>query len=89
MGFDFKYLDGANDDGGEDYLGDFLSFNLLQLGTKIIIGTTPINDRVRLICGVDVMVEILTIGSYASGESIIVQFEDITFAPYLGAAIDF
>lgn len=89
LGFDFKYLDGANADGGEDYLGDFLSFNLLQLGTKIIIGTTPINDRVRLICGVDVMVEILTIGSYASGESIIVQFEDITFAPYLGAAIDF
>ncbi len=89
LGFDFKYLDGANADGGEDYLGDFLSFNLLQLGTKIIVGTTPINDRVRLICGIDVMVEFLTIGSYASGESIIVQFEDITFAPYLGAAIDF
>ena len=89
LGFDFKYLDGANADGGEDYLGDLLSFNLLQLGTKIIVGTTPINDRVRLICGIDVMVEFLTIGSYDRAESIIVQFEDITFAPYLGAAIDF
>jgi hypothetical protein len=89
LGFDFKYLDGAHADGGEDYLGDLLSFNLLQLGTKIIVGTTPINDRVRLICGIDVMVEFLTIGSYDRAESIIVQFEDITFAPYLGAAIDF
>lgn len=89
LGFDFKYLDGTNTAGGEDYLGDLLSFNLLQLGTKVVFGTTQINDRIRLICGVDVMVEILTIGSYDRAGTIVVQFEDFTVAPYLGAAIEF